>query len=267
MVMSWLTDYEVSRGAMVAALMCLLSGSAWAGTYQLITGNGKDVCEAYKRNFEPRHDPVPMACERRYDSGIPGFTSPQWIKLDLKEHFELYKKAQVYLLRNDNSPQGAKLSDKEIMEVSDNLGPRAETWHVRLYLARLDLAGDGKLLNVMMVEQRGCGPNSKPTDKTTKSDLFFLNESLTDIDYDRQDNMNGWFKSATIEIYEGKPYIEVYAADDDWSHLLTGNGILHVFRYARAIQIAREFPQAEVRGDGPVKMCEVQYLHDSFERK
>lgn len=267
MIMGWLTALQLSRGALVSALICLPSGSAWAGTYQLVTGNGKEVCEAYKRNFEPRHDPVPMACERYYDPDIPGFARVHWISLDLKKHFELYKKTQVYLLRNDNSPQGAKLSDKEITEVSENLEPRAETWHVRLYLARLDLDGDGKLLNVLMVEQRGCGPNAKPTDETTKSNLFFLRSSLTDIDYNRQDNMNGWFENATIEIYRGKPYIEVYAADDDWFHLLSGNGVLHVFQYERAAQIAREFPQAEARSDGPVKICEVQYLHNSTERK
>jgi hypothetical protein len=46
--------------------------------------------------------------------------------------------------------------------------------------------------------------------------------------------MNGWFEHASIELYKGIPYIEAYVPDDDWRSLLTGNGTLRVFRYARA---------------------------------
>lgn len=253
--------------ALVSTLISLLSVSASAGAYQLATGSGKDVCEAYRQNFEPRHDAKPMACERQYDPGIPGFAKPKWTRLKLKEYFDLYKKTQVYLLRNDSSPQGMKLSDKDITKAAENLAPSAATWHVQLYLAKLDLAGDGQLQNVLMIQRGGCGPEAKPTDKTTMSDLFFLNDSLTDIEYARQDNMNGWFSHATIETYKGKPYIEVYVPDDGWRDLLTGSGTLRVFKYTSASQIARKFPQAEVRGDGPLMVCEVKYLHDSTETR
>ncbi len=243
----------------------LFSVSAWAGTYTLVTGAHEEVCQAYKRNFEPRHDSEPMACERRFNRDIPGFSSVQWTRLNLSDHFDLYKKARIYLLRNNNSSQGMKLSDVEIIQATENLRPSAATWHVQLYLARLDLAGDGHLLNVLMVQRGGCGPDAKPTDAATISDLFFLNDSLTDIDYPRQDNMNGWFEHATIEDYKGRPYIEVYVADGGWLHLLTGNGMLHVLQYARARQIAAKFPQAEVRGDGPIAECELKYSQGSTE--
>jgi hypothetical protein len=88
-----------------------------------------------------------------------------------------------------------------------------------------------------------------------------------DIDSERQDNMLGTLAHATIEMYKGKPYFELYTADDGWRSLLTGNGILSVLQYAHAAQIARKFPQAEVHGDGPLTICEVQYLHDSLEKK
>jgi hypothetical protein len=208
-----------------------------------------------------------MACERRYDPAVPGFTSPHWTELDLKKHFDLYRKTQIYLLRNDNSPEGMKLSDEDITKVAENLAPRAEAWHVQLYLARLDLAGDGRLLNILMVTRRGCGPDAFPIDKTTTSDLFFLNDSLTDIDYERQDNMNGSLEHATIEIYKGKPYFEKYTADDGWRNLLTGNGMLSVFQYAHASQIVREFPLADLHGDAGLTICKVQYVHSSPENR
>ena len=250
---------------LMSTLICLFSASGWAGTYELITGGHKEVCQAYRRNFEPRHDPQPMACERRYDSGIPGFSAPKWTKLNLSDHLDLYRKTEIYLLRNDNSPQGMKLSDPDIMKGTEDLAPSAETWHVQLFLARLDLTGDGQLLNILMVQRAGCGPDAKPSDTATISGLFFLNDSLTDIDYERQDNMNGWFEHATIEVYKGRPYIEAYSPDGGWLRLLTGNGVLHIFQYARAAQITRLFPQAEVHGDGPIPACELKYLHNATE--
>jgi hypothetical protein len=92
--------------ALVATSVFLFSGSAWAGTYQLIAGSGKEVCEAYRRNFEPRKNPEPMACERRYDPNIRGFTAPKWTELDLQKHFDLFRKARIYIMENDNSPVG-----------------------------------------------------------------------------------------------------------------------------------------------------------------
>jgi hypothetical protein len=157
-----------------------------------------------------------------------------------------------------------KLSEKDIMQATENLQPEAETWHVELYLARLDLAGNGRLLNILKVTRHGCGPDAFPDDKTRTSDLFFLKDSLMDIDSERQDNMSDSLVHATIEIYKGKPYFELYTADHDWGSLLTGNGILSVFQYAHAAQILREFPLAEVRGDGPLTVCKIQYLHDSL---
>jgi len=267
MIKGRLAFLKFPRRALLFVFVFVSSASAWAGTYQLVSGNGKDVCEAYRRNFEPRHDPEPMACERHYDPGIPEFTKPVWTELNLKKHFDLYRKAQVYLLQNDNSPEGMKLSNAEIREVAENLEPRAKTWHVQLYLARLDLARDGRLFNVLMVTRHGCGPNAFPDDKITTSDLFLLNDSLTDIDHDRQDSTNGWLDHASIELYKGKPYIEAYVADDGWRHLLTGNGILSVHQYTRAAQIAREFPQAEVSGDAPLVICKIQYLQNSPDNK
>ena len=60
-----------------------------AGTYELVTGDHENVCEAYRRNFEPRHESEPMACERRFDPKIPGFSRANWTKLNLNDHFDL----------------------------------------------------------------------------------------------------------------------------------------------------------------------------------
>jgi hypothetical protein len=52
----------------------------------------------------------------------------------------------------------------------------------QLYLTRLDLAGNGGLLNILKGTLHGCGPDAFPDDKTRTSDLFFVKDSLMDIE-------------------------------------------------------------------------------------
>src|ERR1700761_4421018 len=71
-----------------------------AGEYALTDGQGIAVCEAYRKNFEPRHDVEPMACERHYSPAIPGFSAVPWHRLDLTKHFQLYREAEINLATN-----------------------------------------------------------------------------------------------------------------------------------------------------------------------
>jgi len=119
------------RGAAEAALLsalALLNGTvALAGEYRLIEGMGLPVCEAYRRNFEPRHDSEPMACQRSYDPSIAGFASVPWKKLDLNEHFNLYQEAERYLATDVvSAQQSTVLSEDEARKISERLHGKAE---------------------------------------------------------------------------------------------------------------------------------------------
>lgn len=202
---------------------------AVAGDYILTEGDGLAVCEAYRRNFEPRHDVEPMACVRQYDSTIPGFASVPWRKLEINKKFELYREAEIDLATNVGTGQGTVVSEKDAIQMAKHLRGKAEHLQVELYVARLTLFGKSHPVNVLSVRESACGIIPKSDVKISR--LFVLNDSLTHIDRQLQERLEGWNNNATIELYEGDPYIESYVADDTWATLLTGSGSLSVAKY------------------------------------
>lgn len=249
------------RRVFFCGLGLLVSAPVLAGQYGLVKGAGVEVCEAYRRNFEPRHDAEPMACERHYDPAIKGFASPEWQKLDVMKYIGLYKKAAIYI----NEYEVLKPLSKEDLEWSLQ-GTEARVKDPRnsteFYLTRLDLNGDGKLANVLAIRENACGP--EPTGKVPRTRLYVLNETLTDIDYPHQDSWGGWDINATIELYQGKPYIEAYQPDDNWGHLLTGSGKLRVFRELSPQDLAHNIKPDYGNGvnGAPYRLktvCEIHY--------
>jgi len=214
-------------GVLIYTLGMGVSKPAYAGSYKLTRCgdvNGKNVdralCDAYRKNFETRNDAVPMACERQYDPAIAGFSAPNWQRLDLEKYMELFTNVTRYLDRDANE-------SKQFLAKRVKL--RAENGHTALYVARLDLDGDGKMANVLAVrEESDCTPTDKPGTSLTR--LYVLNDALSDIDYPRQRSWFDVFNNSTIELFNGKPYIEHYEADSGWGQLLTGTGCLTVFR-------------------------------------
>jgi len=231
---------------------------ALAGQYVLEKGQGLDVCEAYKRNFESFDNLMPMACERKYDPTIKGFSSPPWQRLDLQKHFELYKKADIYRQRISG-----RLSKADADEYISHAAERARGLKAELYLARLDLDGDGKLTNVLAIREMTCGPYH--TGERTR--LYVLNETLTDIDYARQNSWGGWDYNATVELYRGKPYIEAYNPDDGWGNLFTKSGRFYVFRELSLNEMAQQ--EADLNGKRwrLKSVCEFQYTPSSEKNK
>ena len=56
------------------------------------------------------------------------------------------------------------------------------------------------------------------------------------------------YSNATIEIFNGRPYLESYMADDNWGELLTGSGSLSVLQFT---------------ADGTAEVCEVTWTPNS----
>lgn len=222
----WRLSY-LCAAAVLSIVGPLMRHPAVAGDYTLIQGEGVPVCEAYRRNLEPRHEARPMACERRYDPSISGFMSPPWKELSLREHFDLYRKAWVYLQEHNTSPQGSKLSDQEIQAASRDLSGTAQAAGVRLFEAQVALTDDDRRYNVLAVREQQCGPHQSADQATTR--LFVLNDAGTRIATDVPKIWNS-YHNATIELYKQKAYLESYESDDDWGTLLTGSGVLHVRR-------------------------------------
>lgn len=211
-------------------LGCFASVPALAGEYRLVQGQGNRVCEAYRQTLEPRRDAEPMACTRRYDPHIPGFSSPPWHMLDLATNFDLYRKAWIYLQKNNSAPQGTKLSDAQIEEQAKrDLPGVAQTHHVALFIAQLDLTGSGANFNVLAVEEDGCGPRIKHGRVTR---LFVLDSTAKNVNTTVPRIWNSGYND-TIEIYRGVPYDEHYESDDNWANILTHSGALTVSRWTQ----------------------------------
>ena len=78
------------------------------------------------------------------------------------------------------------------------------------------------------MSEDGCGPHRLPGTRITR--LFILNPAVTDIDTTVPRSWNDYY-NATVELYRGRPYVEFYAADDNWGKLLTGSGELDIMRF------------------------------------
>jgi hypothetical protein len=207
---------------------------AFAGEYELTEGDGLAVCEAYRQNLEPRHDAEPMVCKREYDPKIAGFSEVPWRRLDLKEHFDLYREAEINLATNVDGAQGTVMSEQDALAMSRALESKAEHLRVELYVARLPLFGTAHPVNVLSVRELACGPIPKTDVKISR--LFVLNSSMTHIDAREQKRLQRWGNNATISIFDGTPYIENYVADDNWGTIFTGSGFLSVATYDRGFR-------------------------------
>jgi hypothetical protein len=227
------------------------NNSVRAAYYKLIKGNNVDVCEAYKLNLNSFDNSIPMACERKYDPSIKGFSSVKWQKLDRKKYFNLYKKAEIYI---EGGWKGA--SNDEVLQ---GIEGRAKYQEIELNISRLDLDNSGKLTNVLAVKDFNCGPNPSRTAAFRKTRIYILNDGLTDIDYKRQAHWENSYNNTTIELYKGYPYIEHYEPDDNWGHLFTGDGRLFVMKEQSKEAAGKEFPNGKVIG-GLKPICELQYI-------
>lgn len=210
-------------------LSALHAGAALAGTYQLTLGEGREVCEAYRRNLTPHRESAPMACERHYDPALPGFGTPRWRTLDWRTHLELLSRARIYLQEHNSFVRAMKLSDAEVeRDTPEHLRGWANMNHVELRTAELDLAGEGKRHTVLAMSEDNCGPHPLAGSRITR--IFILNADGTDVDTAVPKSWNDFY-NATVELYRDRPYVEFYAADDNWGKLLTGPGELDIMRF------------------------------------
>jgi hypothetical protein len=207
--------------------MVMTSTFAFAGEYTLTEGDGNPVCEAYRRNLEPRHNSEPMACERQYDPAITGFSSPHWKKLDLQKNLQLYREAVIALGTHVYEAQGMALSEEDARAATEQVSARIAHLQVELYAAEMPLFGK-KEVHVLNVRELGCGIDPLPNVKISR--LFLLDGKLMHIDKGLQEKLDGWSNNATVELFNGEPYIETYRSDDNWSTLLTGSGALSVWK-------------------------------------
>jgi hypothetical protein len=240
--------------AFALCLSALPVRQSTAGTYRLVKGAGLPVCEAYRRDLEPRHDAEPMACVREYDPAVGGFSPVPWKQIDVDQNIDLYREAKMNLATNINSAQGTVLSEQDAQRTANSIRVPNSHPNVELYIAEVPLFGKEGASNVLSVRELACGPIPKPNVRISR--LFILNKSMTHLDSAKQKRLQGWSNNATLELFDGVPFLETYTPDDNWGTLFSGSGALSVWKHnGRAFELICKisFTPSNVKGDNEVK--------------
>ena len=143
----------MKRSALFISLIVITitANLSFAGRYELIEGKGVEVCEAYGKNLNSFGRPTPMACEREIYSTSKGFKKPEWTKLDVWENRELAKNIELFI---GNYPRGTPNENTQKWE--EGLKDRAESLHMGIAFARINIDNDGKLENVVKYYEGPC---------------------------------------------------------------------------------------------------------------
>lgn len=143
----------VTTALLLGMVIAILPWQAQAGRYELAQDNpaeglsgvvsNRDACTAFLNNLkEFENQPYGMACRRELDPKL-GFTRPTWEKLDILTHIPLtfaimkFANLEATWLPNDPKLWEARI---KVMVEKENL---------TLDLIRIDLKGDGKLMNLV----------------------------------------------------------------------------------------------------------------------
>lgn len=213
----------------IAVALPLAIPAAHAGKYELIKGQGVEVCEAYKRNLNSFGSHWPMNCEREVDPEMAklGLTKPEWHSLEPIKHFNLIVDIDKFLQPTAYKPA---LSKQQIAD----LRTQAKQKSVSLLLTDIDINNDGQPEPVLKFSY-GCAPPgsggwwatpivvvdvSYQSLDRAKTLPLLQNESSDREKYPA----GGWrYTMYDIFLFKGKTYF------DRWSDSREDTGILRVF--------------------------------------
>lgn len=151
---------------LIAALLVLNPGIAFAGQYELVRGKQFELCRELIRNFNEFRNAPPLVCERRFSSKYPDFRKPSWKSLDPEQNWSLIMAAQ----RAFDSRRGGATPERLeqwTSEYKTEVQTQIKQGKFHLFEADFDLARSGEKVRVVMVndfcrsdnlEQDGAGP-------------------------------------------------------------------------------------------------------------
>jgi len=196
----------------VCCLLLFFPVSSRAWTYELIEGNGVEVCEEYGKNLNSlRHF---MLCERESNGDFIDFKKPAWVKMDLWENRDLVKKVELFLgLRH------AYMDSIKWPKVwEDVLKERIERGSVVIMFSRVDIYNNGKDENVIKYIDGYC-----PSSKAFGGPLLILNAKRTEVDVAKTiplmqnvGNVEGWDHAMyDIFTFRKKAYFDRWSGNID----------------------------------------------------
>ena len=152
--------------------------SASAGEYQLVIGEGVEVCEACKRNLERMT--VHPACERDYSRQL-GLGTPEWKPFDVAGHIGAMEQVLTYLATGSEFPDDRySMGEEQFVDTIRRIGTKEEPW---AYWAQVDINNEGTLKPVLKLHSAFCKLRADGAFGLAYSaPIVVLNENLTGID-------------------------------------------------------------------------------------
>lgn len=153
-----------------------------AGEYQLILGQGEEVCEACLKNLQqqPAEEAI---CDRQYAADL-GLRAPEWEPLDLREHTELYKRASNLIDRGSEGRRDPDLGDpKQLAEFLRVM----EMTRASMSTASVDIDNDGRLDQLVRYQSGNCKRQFSGFGSFYQSAILIMAEDGRTIDYVKTD--------------------------------------------------------------------------------
>ena len=149
-----------------------------AGEYQLVVGEGVEVCEACKRNLEQMT--VHPACERDY-SGQLGLGTPEWKPFDVLGHIGAMERVLTYLATgNEFAEDRYTMGEDQFEDTIRRISTKEEPW---AFWAHVDINNDGKLEPVLKLHSALCNQRYDGSfGRAYSAPIVVLKENLSGID-------------------------------------------------------------------------------------
>jgi len=162
----------------VWVLWMVMTQLASASEYQLVIGEGVEVCEACKRNLERMT--VHPACERDY-SGQLGLGTPEWKPFDVLGHIGAMERVLTYLATgNEFAEDRYIMGEDQFEDTIRRISTKEEPW---ASWAQVDINNDGKLEPVLKLHSALCNLRHDGSfGRAYSAPIVVLKENLSGID-------------------------------------------------------------------------------------
>lgn len=162
----------------VIVVWMLMIQWASAAEFQLVIGEGLEVCEACKRNLERMT--VHPACERDY-SGQLGLGTPEWKPFDVQGHIGAMERVLTYLATGSEFAEERYIMGEEQFEdIIRRISTTEEPW---AYWAHVDINNDGKSEPVLKLHSAVCNQKYDGSfGRAYSAPIVVLKENLSGID-------------------------------------------------------------------------------------
>jgi hypothetical protein len=137
-----------------STILVLLSGTSFAGRYELVEGNGVGVCEAYQMNLNSFMPAQPMVCERKINPKFDNFAKPSWQDIDVTTSKRLLWDTFSVFYPTIASQMKNPMSDEDLdRAIKKWINLRSQ----KLYKAQVDIDNDGNIENILKYNHGICG--------------------------------------------------------------------------------------------------------------